>query len=56
MPRQLLVRARKGRNNITALPHDTSLFDVKATLPDEEEQAKAEREKHPVGVEPWAFL
>jgi hypothetical protein len=33
VPRQLLVRAPKGKNNIVALPHDTSLLDVKADLP-----------------------
>jgi len=37
VPRQLLVRAAKARNNITALPHDTSLFDVRALIPDEKE-------------------
>lgn len=35
VPRQLLVRASaKARNNITALPHGTSLLDVRAALPD----------------------
>lgn len=34
VPQQLLVRAAKARNNITALPHDTSLLDVRSTLPD----------------------
>jgi len=34
VPRQLLVRASKARNNITALPHDTSLLDVRSTLPE----------------------
>lgn len=34
VPRQLLVRAAKARNNVTALPHDTSLLDVRAALPD----------------------
>jgi fido (protein-threonine AMPylation protein) len=33
VPRQLLVRAAKARNNITALPHDTSLLDVRSALP-----------------------
>jgi hypothetical protein len=33
VPRQLLVRSPKARNKITALPHDTSLFDIRATLP-----------------------
>jgi hypothetical protein len=34
VPKQLLVRATKARNNITALPHDTSLLDVRAALPE----------------------
>ena len=34
VPRQLLVRSPKARNKITALPHDTSLLDTRATLPD----------------------
>jgi hypothetical protein len=34
VPRQLLVRSPKARNKITALPHDTSLFDVRAALPE----------------------
>ena len=35
VPRQLLVRAaRKARNNVTALPHGTSLLDIRAALPD----------------------
>lgn len=33
VPKQLLVRASKARNNITALPHDTSLLDVRSALP-----------------------
>jgi len=33
VPKQLLVRATKARNNITALPHDTSLLDIRSTLP-----------------------
>jgi hypothetical protein len=33
VPHQLLVRSPKARNNITALPHNTSLFDTRATLP-----------------------
>ena len=35
VPRQLLVRAPKGRNNTTALPHNTSLFELRAELPAE---------------------
>lgn len=34
VPKQLLVRANKARNNITALPHDTSLLDIRSTLPE----------------------
>jgi len=33
VPKQLLVRAPKARNKITNLPHGTSLYDVKATIP-----------------------
>lgn len=34
VPRQLLVRsAKKARNNVTSLPHGTSLLDVRGTLP-----------------------
>ena len=35
MPRQLLVWASKARNNVTALPHDTSLLDVRASIPED---------------------
>jgi len=34
VPRQLLVRAAKARNNITALPANTSLLDIRAALPE----------------------
>jgi fido (protein-threonine AMPylation protein) len=34
VPRQLLVRSPKARNQITELPYGTSLFDVRATMPD----------------------
>ena len=34
VPRQLPARAIKARNNITALPHNTSLLDIRAALPD----------------------
>ena len=40
VPRQLLVRATKARNNITVLPHDTSLLDVRASLPVDSEIQK----------------
>lgn len=33
VPKQLLVRASKARNNITTLPHDTSLLDIRSSLP-----------------------
>ena len=33
VPRQLLVRVPKGRNQVTPLPHDTSLLEVRAALP-----------------------
>ncbi len=39
VPRQLLVRAPKARNNITAFPHGTSLLDVRATLPEAQDVA-----------------
>lgn len=34
VPQQLLVRATKARNNVTELPHGTSLLDIRATLPE----------------------
>ena len=37
VPRQLLARSHKGHNNVTALPHDTSLLDVQAAIPDKKE-------------------
>lgn len=40
VPRQLLVRSPKGQNNILALPHGTSLLDVRAALPEEKEIVK----------------
>jgi len=39
VPKQLLVRSNKARNNITLLPHGTSLLDIKAKLPATGEQA-----------------
>jgi len=33
VPRQLSVRSPKGKNNVTNLPHGTSLLDLKAALP-----------------------
>ncbi len=37
MPTQLLVRAAKGGNKPTTLPHGTSLFDVRYAMPKESE-------------------
>ena len=34
VPRQLLVRAPKGRNKVTILPHGTSVLEVRSTMPD----------------------
>lgn len=34
VPRQLLVRAPKGRNKVSALPHGTSLLEVRAAMPE----------------------
>jgi hypothetical protein len=34
VPRQLVVRSPKARNNRTSLPHDTSVVDIRALLPD----------------------
>lgn len=34
VPKQLLVRARRPSNNITKLPYNTSLLDVRTSLPD----------------------
>lgn len=33
VPTQLLIRSSKGNNNLIALPHDTSLFDTRTSLP-----------------------
>ena len=35
VPQQLLIRSPKASNNITALPHDTSLLDIRAPTPAE---------------------
>jgi hypothetical protein len=35
VPKQLLVRTPKGRNNATALPYDTSLFELRTDPPPE---------------------
>lgn len=40
VPRQLLVRSPKARNQVTKLPHDTSLFDTRAALPEAGQMAE----------------
>lgn len=42
VPSQLLVRSPKGGNKATALPFDTSLFDVRASLPNDKDAAEKE--------------
>ena len=42
VPQQLLVRSPKARNKITPLPHNTSLFDVRSSLPGPTESVKME--------------
>jgi hypothetical protein len=42
VPRQLLVRASSARNQITNLPHNTSLLEIRATLPDKGEVVEQE--------------
>ena len=34
VPRQLLVRAPKGRNHVTILPHGTSVLEIRSAMPD----------------------
>ena len=34
VPKQLLVRTRKTTNNVTNLPFDTSILDIRAEIPD----------------------
>jgi hypothetical protein len=40
VPKQLLVRSVKARNNVTAFPHGTSLLDIKANLPAPNQQTQ----------------
>ncbi len=40
VPKQLLVRSVKARNNVTALPYGTSLLDIKAMIPAGSEQVQ----------------
>lgn len=42
VPRQLLVRTPKGGNKPTPLPHKTSIFDIRATLPGRGQAARVE--------------
>lgn len=43
VPRQLLVRVeRNARNNVTRLPHDTSLLDVQAAVPEAQDVRELE--------------
>ncbi len=37
VPKQLLVRSPKARNKVTNMPHGTSIFDIRGSLPDEED-------------------
>lgn len=37
VPRQLLVRTPKGGNKVTDLPHETSLLDVRAIMPNDKD-------------------
>ncbi len=39
VPRQLFVKASKARNNVTTLPHGTSLLDIRSKLPDQSQVA-----------------
>jgi hypothetical protein len=43
VPKQLLVRAVKARNNITHLPHGTSLLEIRATIPKELVEKRGQR-------------
>jgi len=43
VPRQLLVRAPGARNKVTALPHGTSLMDLRAALPERADREEKER-------------
>src|SRR5579872_1453684 len=42
VPRQLAIRSPKGRNNVTRLPHGTSLLDLKASLPEAPDRMEKE--------------
>ena len=38
VPKQLLIRATKARNNITTLPHKTSLLEIQSILPQDRDR------------------
>jgi hypothetical protein len=42
VPHQLLLRSPKARNRVTYLPHDTSLFEMRAALPEAGQVAEME--------------
>lgn len=42
VPRQLVARSPKGRNNVTKLPHRTSLLDLHAALPEPADREEKE--------------
>jgi hypothetical protein len=42
VPRQLVVRSPRARNNVTGLPHGTSLLDLRAALPAPGDRAEKE--------------
>jgi len=43
VPRQLAVRSPKGKNNLTKLPHGTSLLDLHASLPKAADREEKDR-------------
>jgi len=45
VPRQLLVRAPRGRNQITTLPFGTSLLEVRSALPEPHEAAQKDGQR-----------
>src|SRR5205823_6658663 len=42
VPQQLLVRSPKAKNNVIPLPHHTSLFDVRSSLPEKTNREEKE--------------
>ena len=42
VPKQLVVRASRGRNKVTNLPHGTSLLDLRAALPPSQDRQTVE--------------